>query len=117
MNWAAASIVNRPTDDRPVFVVIDRDRGRRILEMVVGTDPWDAAVHLALGLGLRREEVLALRWEDMGDTVNVRRALTYAAGEYHVGPPKSEAGEREITLPGFVVARSAGTRPRRPSGC
>lgn len=75
-----------------------------ILEGVTGIDPWDAPVHLALGLGLRREEVLALEWQDVSDAVHVRRALTYAAGEYHVGPPKSDAGEREIPLPAFVAA-------------
>jgi integrase len=102
-NWAAASIVNRPTGPKRDFLVIDQAKARKILKSVVGADPWDAAVHLALGLGLRREEVLALRWEDVGEAVKVRRALTYAAGEYHVGPPKSEAGEREIPIPGFVA--------------
>lgn len=45
------------------------------------------------GLGLRREEVLALRWDDVDGAVHVRRTLTYAAGEIHFGPPKSAAGE------------------------
>jgi integrase len=103
-NWASASIVNRPAGARPRFEVIDSERDRTILEAVVGTDPWDPAVHLALGLGLRREEVLALDWRDVSDTVQVRRALTYAAGESHIGPPKSEAGEREIPMPAFVAA-------------
>lgn len=103
-NWASASIVNRPSGSKRSFEVIDSKRARSILEAVVGTDPWDVAAHLALGLGLRREEVLALKWQDVSDTVNVSRALTYAAGEYHVGPPKSEAGVREIPLPGFVAA-------------
>lgn len=77
---------------------------RAILRAVVGTDPWTAAVHLAFGLGLRREEVLGLTWDDVSDTVKVHRALTYAAGEYHFGPPKSEAGERDTPLPAFVAA-------------
>jgi integrase len=103
-NWAAASIVSRPSGEKSTFTMIDRAKGARILAAVAGEDPWDAAAHLALGLGLRREEVLALRWEDVGDSVKVHRALTYASGEYHLGPPKSEAGEREIPVPAFVNA-------------
>jgi hypothetical protein len=52
---------------------------------VRGTNPWDAAAHLALGLCLRREEVLGLRWSDVGNEVHVRRTLTYAAGQYQFG--------------------------------
>lgn len=78
--------------------------GQQILAAVHGEDPWDAAVHLALGLGLRREEVLALQWDDVGETVTVARTLTAAKGELHFGPPKSAAGERELPVPGFVAA-------------
>ena len=103
-NWAAASIVSRPVGDKPTFTTIDRALGSRLLAAVVGIDPWDAAVHLALGLGLRREEILALRWADVSDTVKIHRTLTWVEGKYHIGPPKSEAGEREIPLPAFVAA-------------
>lgn len=102
-NWAAAQIVSRPVGEKPTFTTIDRALGQRILAAVVGTDPWDVAAHLALGLGLRREEILALRWADVSDTVKVHRVLTWTEGEYHEGPPKSEAGEREIPVPAFVA--------------
>jgi integrase len=61
-------------------------------------------VHLALGLGLRREEVLGLRWEDVDDAVHVRRTLTAAEGSFHFGPPKSRAGRRDLPLPVFVAS-------------
>lgn len=67
-----------------------------------GIDPWDAAVHLALGLGLRREEVLGLRWSDVDDAVHIRQTLTAAESELHFGPPKSKAGRRDLPMPGFV---------------
>ena len=51
------------------FEVNDAAREAEILAAVAGVDPWDAAVHLALGLGLRREEVLGLRWCDVDDAV------------------------------------------------
>jgi integrase len=78
------------------------DKPSGILETVHGEVPWDIAVRLALGLGLRREEVLALRWSDVDDVVHVRRTLTYAGGEIHFGPPKSIAGERDLPIPDFV---------------
>lgn len=103
-NWADPRLVNRPVGPKPRFTVIEPKLGATILEAVVGVDPWDAAVHLALGLGLRREEVLGLRWEDVDDkTVHVRQTLTYAGGAMHVGPPKSDAGERDLPLPAFVA--------------
>lgn len=84
--------------------MIDAKLGGRILEAAVGLDPWDAAVHLALGLGLRREEVLGLAWEHVEDgTVRVRRTLTAASGELHFGPPKSKAGKRDLPMPMFVA--------------
>jgi integrase len=104
-NPADHRLVHRPAGTPAEFSIIDPRTGEKILKAVRGEDPWDAAVHLALGLGLRREEALALRWEDVeGDTVAIRRTLTHAQGEYHYGPPKSKAGERQIQVPGFVSA-------------
>lgn len=103
-NPAQARLVNRPVGDKPTFTVIDAGLARRILEAVVGAEPWDVAAHLALGLTLRREEVLGLRWADVdGDSIRIRQTLTYAAGEYHFGPPKSDASVRDLPLPAFVA--------------
>lgn len=102
-NPADPSLVHRPTGERASFAVIDAALGSRILAAAAGTDPWDAAVHLALGLGLRREEVLGLRWDDVDDAVHVRRTLTAADGEVHFGGPKSPAGRRDLPMPDFVA--------------
>jgi integrase len=102
-NPADPELVHRPVGERTAFQVIDAELGGRILAAVSGTDPWNAAVHLALGLGLRREEVLGLRWSDVDEDVHVRRTLTAAIGELHFGPPKSAAGRRDLPMPGFVA--------------
>jgi integrase len=102
-NVADPGLVQRPAGEPRDIPIIAPKLGREILATVAREDPWDAAVHLALGLGLRREEILALRWSDLGEEVNVCRTFTAAAGELHIGPPKSAAGERELPLPGFVA--------------
>jgi integrase len=102
-NVADPGLVQRPAGKPRDIPIITPKLGQEILATVTGEDPWDAAVHLALGLGLRREEVLALRWSDVGETVYVSQTLTAAGGELHHGPPKSAAGERELALPGFVA--------------
>jgi integrase len=101
-NPADPALVHRPAGTPASFTVIDADLGSRILAAVAGTDPWDVAVHLALGLGLRREEVLGLRWSDVDDAVHVRQTLTAAQGALHIGPPKSKAGRRDLPMPAFV---------------
>jgi integrase len=116
-NVASAQLVNRPVGEHPSFDVIDASTAARILEEVQGTDPWDVAVHLALGLGLRREEVLALRWDAVDDVVHVRQTLTYASGEIHFGPPKSAAGKRDLPIPDFAGRALRRHRAAQAEGC
>jgi integrase len=103
-NPANPKLVHRPAGTPTSFTVIDPTLAGAILNVATGQDPWDAAVQLALGLGLRREEVLGLRWSDVDDAVHVRQALTAADGELHTGPPKSKAGRRDLPMPSFVAA-------------
>jgi integrase len=104
-NVADPDLVDRPAGDTRPFLVIDAALAQRVLKAVENTE-WDAAVHLALGCTLRREEVLALRWEDIdmeNHRITVARALTYADGALHVGAPKSRAGRRTIDAPRIVI--------------
>jgi integrase len=105
-NPADPDLVNRPAGKPKPLPVITPELAGTILEAVRATDPWDVAAHLALGITLRREEVLGLTWPDVdfdAGRLTVSRTLTWADGESHEGGPKSGAGERTIDLPGFVV--------------
>jgi integrase len=105
-NPADPDLVNRPAGDPAPFTLITPELAESILRAVRGSDPWDVAANLALGITLRREEVLGLRWLDVdldARTLAVRSTLTYADRELHEGGPKSKAGGRTIELPGFVV--------------
>jgi integrase len=57
--------------------------------------------------GLRAEEVSGLQRQDLdleGCTLHVERVAYYVDGELYVGPPKSEAGIRDVPLPSQSVA-------------
>jgi len=59
-------------------------------------------------LGLRRSELLGLRWEDVdlvGGTMQVRRGLHRIDGKLRVMPTKTHRSRRTIPLPGPVLAR------------
>ena len=55
-------------------------------------------IALALATGLRRGELLALRWDDIdGDRLRVERTVQWRKGP-QVGPPKTGAGRRAVLL-------------------
>jgi integrase len=64
------------------------------------------ALVLVLGFGgLRFGEATALRRSDVapdGSTVTIARSVRYLNGDWIIGPPKTDAGNRKVALPGFV---------------
>jgi len=111
VGWSGGTLQRRtwcsaPPARRANSRSITPELGRTILTKARGSDPWDVATHLALGLSLRREEVLGLRWSEVDldeGTISIERTLTYASGQLHWGPPKSGAGRRRLIAPGFVL--------------
>lgn len=56
--------------------------------------------------GMRREEVLGLKWEDVdfdAKMIHVQRALTYPKGKPILKQPKSKAGNRLIPMPNPLI--------------
>jgi integrase len=86
---------------RPKFTPWSADEARRFLK-VAREDRWHALYAVALAVGLRRGEALALRWSDI-DTVDgviyVRRTLQRINGQLTLGPVKTEDSERSIPVP------------------
>ncbi|AJZ82058.1 tyrosine-type recombinase/integrase [Streptomyces sp. AgN23] len=81
------------------------EEGRRLLAAARGNRMW-AAYELAVRIGLRRGEVLGLRWKDVDltdGTVTIRQTLQRVGGELLVAAPKTQRSARRVALPGECV--------------
>jgi integrase len=97
--------VSPPRFDRTVFEPLSADEARTLLGATSG-DRLYAVYVLALLLGLRRGELLALRWSAIdlrGGTLRVRSSLQRVGGELVFMSPKTRRSQRAIPLPRAVV--------------
>jgi integrase len=72
------------------------------------SDPLHAAFVLLILYGLRRGEVLGLRWQDIdfgAGTIRIEQQVQRVGGEMHIGPVKTRAGKRKLPL--LQLARQA----------
>ena len=79
---------------------------RRFLESV-REDQFYAAFYLAAASGMRRGEVLGLRWCDVdleGRQLSVVQCVIEVAHAVRIGPPKSERSRRMIALDAKTIA-------------
>ena len=91
-----------PPSHRPMITV----KQLNALADAVG-DRWRCLVEMAAWCGLRFGELAALRKNHIdiqGGTVTViESAATLSGGVRHVGPPKSDAGRREVAIPPHIL--------------
>jgi integrase len=90
-----------PEEMRP----LSKDEARVLLEAARG-DRFGALYVLAITTGLRRGELLGLRWDDVdleGATLRVGRALVREGGRYIIGETKTRRGRRQINLTARTV--------------
>jgi integrase len=97
-----ATAVRPPRPDRPNLVVPDAAAIRKILEAADG--PLHIALLLAVSTGMRRGEVLGLRWAAIdGTRVHVNSSLQRVSGELVFVAPKTDRSRRTIALPPITV--------------
>jgi integrase len=69
--------------------------------------PLEALFVIAVSTGMRRGEMLAIKWQDIDlstGTLHVRRIFTRARGNRYIeAEPKTEKSRRSIVLPALVV--------------
>jgi integrase len=103
-----ASLVDAPAVQDKEIEILSPAEIARVLE-VLKDHPWlHAIVMVALGTGMRRGELLALRWKDVdldGAKLRVAQALEETAKlGLQFKSPKTKYGRRTITLPSSTVA-------------
>lgn len=66
-------------------------------------DPYEALyIAFPFYIGLRHEEVLGLKWEDIdwqSKRIHIQRAITYPINQPIIKPPKTKSGNRMIAIP------------------
>lgn len=101
----AADAVEPPRFERKEMRVLDAAGVARLLRAAQGSD-LQAIVVVAIGTGLRRGELLALRWSDVdldARRLSVQRSLETVKGVTRTKPPKTTRSARTMALPPFVV--------------
>jgi len=87
----------QPLTPEQAHMLLQKVRERRL----------EAVLTLALTTGMRKGEILSLRWQDIDlqkNTLQVRHTVSYRGrGKFIEGEPKAEKSKRKITLPQFVV--------------
>ena len=105
--------VTPPRVVKPKTRALDASEDRRLLNAADGTDYY-LPIHLAVYTGLRRSEILGLRWSDANlaaRTLTVNRTMVSLTGDpAHIDEPKSRRSRRVVA---FGRATEAALRPRR----
>ncbi|WP_258359403.1 site-specific integrase [Moorella sulfitireducens (nom. illeg.)] len=100
-----ADKVQPPSPEDTEITPLTEEQVARFLDAAKG-NRFEALFITVLGTGLRRGEVLGLRWEDIdlqNGLLTVQRTLEAAKGKLKFVPPKTKTSKRTISLPSSVV--------------
>ena len=93
-----------PRPKRKELAVVDHPFAERILQAAADTR-YELPVAIAIATGMRRGEILALRWEDIDkdySVARVRRTLLATNAGLVFEPPKTRRSRRAVVLPQFL---------------
>lgn len=105
VNWDilhknVVKVIDPPSPTRPDMTVWNEEQMKSFLELA-RWDRYFLAYFLALTTGMRKGEILGLRWKDIdyeNKLLYVNQALTRGNKGYVLNEPKTAAGKRKITL-------------------
>jgi len=100
-----ADAVKPPRPERKEMRVLDKDEIERLLE-TARRSRYYIPILLAIATGMRRGEILALRWEDVdleGGRISVRQTLVKTGDGLQFTDPKTDRSRRVIRIGPLVV--------------
>jgi integrase len=101
-----ADLVDPPKATHREILTLTAAEGKRLLA-AASSDRFEALFVLALTAGLRRGELLGLRWADVDldrETLTIRREVVTVKGGLIVQEPKTDRSRRPLDLDLFAVA-------------
>jgi integrase len=110
-----AAAITAPRPDPEEMHPLSADEASALLEAARG-DRFRALYVLAITTGLRRGELLGLRWRDVDlehGVLRVGRALVREGGRYRLGETKTKRGHRSIRLTSQAVSALGAHRKRQ----
>jgi integrase len=102
----AAAAVRPPKAERPEIASPDAGKVAAVLDAARGSRLY-VPLAVAASTGLRRGELLALRWSEVdldGGSLRVTASLQRAGADLVFLPPKTDRGRRTVGLPPATVA-------------
>ena len=103
-----AALVHPPRVAQTEIEIIREDEIKTVLGTLRNRDlPLYTIAMLALATGMRRDELVALRWKDVdfdGGKLRVEQSLKQTRAGLRFKAPKTKHGRRAISIPPAVVA-------------
>ena len=103
--YNVVEMVESPKKEKYHPTIIPRERLHHFKKCLEETDVY-MPIYLCLGLGLRRGEMLGLRWSDIcfeTGIMLVQRSATPAKGGYRIDDTKSDSSRRMLLLPQSII--------------
>src|SRR5262249_37615984 len=98
-----AGAVEPPAVETDEVEILGADQITAVLD-ALKSDRIYPIVALAIGTGMRRGELLALRWQDLsGAAVKVERSLEQTRAGLRFKGPKTKHGKRTVSLPPAAI--------------
>ena len=97
--------VEPPKCEAPEMRTLDAAGVAALLKAANGTD-LQGPIAVLVGTGLRRGELLGLRWSDVDSVagrLTVRRSIEIVGRDRREKPPKTQRSARTLALAGFVI--------------
>ena len=99
------AFVEAPKCEAPEMRTLDADGVAALLKAANGTD-LQGPIAVLVGTGLRRGELLGLRWSDIdfaAGRLTVRRSIEVVGRDRREKPPKTQRSARTLALAAFVI--------------